>query len=38
MHYLLSEAIILYRIGAEFVIYQNMIAEKEITDYFDVLN
>ena len=38
MHSLLSEAILLERIGAEFVIYQNMVAGKEITDDFDVLN
>ena len=38
MHYLLSEAIIWERIGAEFVIYQNMVAGTEITDDSDVLN
>ena len=38
MHSLSSEAILLERIHAEFVIYQNMVAGKEITDDFDVLN
>ena len=38
MHSLLSEAMLLERIGAEFVIYQNMVAGIEITDNFDVLN
>ena len=38
MHSLLSEAILLERIGAEFVIYQNTVAGTEITDGFDVLN
>ena len=33
-----SEAILLERIRAEFVIYQNMVAGTEITDDFDVLN
>ena len=32
------EAILLERIGAEFFIYQNMVADTEITDNFDVLN
>ena len=38
MKSILSEAILLERIGAEFVIYQNMVAGTEITDDFDVLN
>ena len=38
MHSLSSEAILLERIRAKFVIYQNMVAGKEITDNFDVLN
>ena len=38
MHSLLSEAILLERIGAEYVIYQDMVAGTEITDDFDVLN
>ena len=38
MHYLLSEAILLERIGAEFVIYQNTVTGTENTDDFDVLN
>ena len=38
MHSLSSEAILLERIRAEFVIYQNMVAGTEITDDFDVLN
>ena len=38
MHYLSSEAIILERIGVEFVIYQNTFADTEITDDFDVMN
>ena len=38
MHSLSSEAILLERIGAEFVIYQNTVAGTEITDGFDVLN
>ena len=38
IHSLSSEAIILESIGAEFVIYQNMVAETEITDDFDVMN
>ena len=38
MHSLLSEAIFLGSIGAEFIIYQNMVSGTEITDYFDVLN
>ena len=38
MHSLLYEAIILERIGSEFVIYQNTVSGTEITDNFDVLN
>ena len=38
MHSLLSEAILLKRIHAEFVIYQNMVAGTEISDDFDVMN
>ena len=38
MHSLSSEAILLDRIGANFVIYQNTVAGKEITDDFDVPN
>ena len=38
MHSLLAKAILLERIGAMFIIYQNMVAGKEITDDFDVLN
>ena len=38
MHSIFSEAILLERIGAEFVTYQNMVAGTEITDDFDVLN
>ena len=38
MHSLSSEAILLERIGAEFVIYQDAFAETEITDDFDMLN
>ena len=38
MHFLLSKAILLERIGAKFVIYQNMVTGTEITDNFDVLN
>ena len=38
MHSLLSGAILLERIGAEFIIYQNMVVGTEITDDFDVLN
>ena len=38
MHSLSSEAILLERIRAEFFIYQNMVAETEITDDFDVMN
>ena len=38
MHSLSSEAILLERIGAEFVIYQNTVAGTGITDDFDVLN
>ena len=38
MHSLSSEAILLERIGSEFVIYQNRVTGKEITEYFDVLN
>ena len=38
MHSLLSEAGLLERICAEFIIYQTMVARTEITDDFDVLN
>ena len=38
MQYLLSEATLLERIRAEFVIYQNIVAGTEITDNFDALN
>ena len=38
MYYLSTEAILLERIRAEFFIYLNMVAVKEITDDFDVLN
>ena len=38
MYSLLSEAIFLERIGADFFIYQNMVAGTEITNDFDVLN
>ena len=38
MHYISDEATLLERIGAEFFIYQNMVAWKDITDDFDVLN
>ena len=38
MHSISAEAIILERIGAEFIIYQNTVAGTEITDDFDVLN
>ena len=38
MHYLSSEATLLKRIRAKFVIYQNMVAGTEMTDYFDVLD
>ena len=38
MHSVLSEATLLERIGAEFVIYQNVVSGKEITDNFYVLN
>ena len=38
MHSLSSEAILLEKIRAEFVIYQNMVAGTEITDDLDVLN
>ena len=38
MYSLSSEAILLERISAEFVIYQNMVAGTEITDDFDILN
>ena len=38
MYSLSSEAILLERIRAKFVIYQNMVAGTEITDDFDVLN
>ena len=38
MHYLLDEAILLVRISAEFVIYQNTVPGTEITDDFDFLN
>ena len=34
----MSEAILLERIGAKFVIYKNMVAGTEITDDFYVLN
>ena len=38
MHSISSKAILLERIGAEFVIYQNTVAATEITDDFYVLN
>ena len=38
MHSLLSEVILLERIGAEFVVYQNTVAGTEITYDFDVWN
>ena len=38
MHSLSSGAILLERIGAKFVTYQNTVAGTEITDDFDVLN
>ena len=38
MHSLSSEDILLERIRAKFVVYQNMVSETEITDDFDVLN
>ena len=38
MHSLSSETILLERIRAELVIYQNMVAGKEMTNDFDVLN
>ena len=38
MHSILSEAILLEKIVAEFRIYQNTVAGTEITDDFDVLN
>ena len=38
MHSLSSEAILLERIGAKFIIYQNAVVGTEITDNFDVLN
>ena len=38
MHSLSSEEILLEMIGAEFVIYQDTVSGKEITDDFDVLN
>ena len=38
MHSLSYEDILLKRIGAEFVIYQNTVSGTEITDDFDVLN
>ena len=38
MHSLSSEAILLERIGGEFVVYQKMVAGTEITDNFDVPN
>ena len=38
IHSLSSEAILLDRIRAEFIIYQNMVAGTEITDDFDVMN
>ena len=37
-HSLSAESILLERIGAEFVIYQNEVAGIEITNDFDVLN
>ena len=36
MHSLLSESILLESVRAEFVIYQNMVAGIEMTNYFDV--
>ena len=38
IHSISSEAILLERIDAEFVIYQNMVVGTEITGNFDVLN
>ena len=38
MHAISADEIILERIGAEFVIYQNEVAGIEITNDFDVLN
>ena len=38
MHSSSAEAIMMKRIGAELVIYQNTVSGKEITDGFDVLN
>ena len=38
IHSLSSDAILLERIGAQFIIYQNTVAGAEITDNFDVLN
>ena len=38
MHSLSSEEILLERICAKFVVYQNMVVGTEITDDFDVLN
>ena len=38
MHSLLSEAILLERIGADFFIYHNTVEGRDITDDFDVLN
>ena len=38
MHSISSEEILLDRIDAKFVIYQNTVAGTEITDDFDVLN
>ena len=37
-HSLLSEAILLESIRAEFIIYQNTVSGTEITDGFDVLD
>ena len=38
MHSLSYEEILLERIGAKFIIYQNMVAGTKITDDFDVMN
>ena len=38
MHYLLSEAILLDRIGVEFFKYQSMVTGTEITDDFGVMS
>ena len=38
MHSHSSEAILLEKIGAEFAIYQNMVAGTEITDDLDAMN